>query len=93
LLLRLRRLEEARLWLERCLHLPACDRETQASAFYDLACVHARTGREDECREALNQSRLLRPVEPNWLLQDPDLESVRTAAWFKAMLPNTPAQP
>lgn len=84
LLLRLGRLEEAEEALKRSLSLRLCDSELRASALYDLACVYARTGMEEECLAALEDSSQVRPLNKDWMQKDPDLESVRERGWFKS---------
>jgi hypothetical protein len=86
LLLRLGRVEEARARLERSLRLPSCEGGSRAAALYDLACVQARSGCADACREALVECRRLRPLDASWMSQDTDLQSVRSTSWFRDLL-------
>jgi hypothetical protein len=88
LLLRLGRVEEARSRLERSLRLPSCEGVSRAVALYDLACVEARSARYDACRDALVECRRIRPLDPDWMGQDPDLQSVRNTPWFQELIQN-----
>ena len=58
---------------------------------YNAACASARLGEEEECRKwletALEHGTLLKRSR---LEKDPDLASVRDAAWFKALLEKAP---
>jgi hypothetical protein len=63
LLLRLGRVEEARGRLERSLRPPSCEGESRAAALYDLACVQARSGHHEACRDSLGECRRLRPLD------------------------------
>lgn len=88
LLLRLGRLDAAEQALNACSSVPAGGDE-RASVLYNLGCVYARTGRDEECRDALVKSGQLAPffgLRRDWLLRDPDLESVRDKEWFRALL-------
>jgi len=50
---------------------------------YNLACVSARSGDEDGCRDWLAKSQTAgRLPSKEKLLTDPDLESVRETSWF-----------
>jgi tetratricopeptide (TPR) repeat protein len=86
ILLQLRRLNEAEEALHRCLRLPSCDRLTRAVALYNLACVHALAGRNEECRNVLLESHRLNPIDREHTATDPDLESVRGEPWFVALI-------
>lgn len=86
ILLRLRRLDEAEEALHSCLRLQACDQRTRASALYNLACVHALAGRNEECRNALLESHRLHPIDREHTAADSDLEPVRGEAWFVALI-------
>lgn len=60
---------------------------SQGSGAYNLACVAALQGREDECREWLEKSCQLGTLPTReHLEQDTDLDSVREAGWFRAFL-------
>jgi tetratricopeptide (TPR) repeat protein len=86
ILLQLRRLDEAEEALRRCLRLQSCDRLTRADALYNLACVHALAGRNEECRDALLESHRLNPIDREHTAADPDLEPVRGEVWFVALI-------
>jgi len=81
-LLRLSRLDEAGEALNRCMVLSSCGPRTRASALYNLACVKARQGLTEDCRTLLEESERLQPLNREHTVADPDLESVRSAAWF-----------
>jgi len=89
MLIRQGRVEQAQHYLETCLMLRSCSQDTAASAWYDLACVHARSSREEECRRALFTSDRLRPIDRPWLQKDTDLVSVREQPWFQELLGRT----
>jgi hypothetical protein len=91
-LLGLGRLDEARTRLERSLRLPSCQGASRALALYDLACVEARCGGHEACREALLESRRIRPLDSSWMAQDPDFQSVRDTAWFQELIQNPPTK-
>lgn len=84
--LRLGNLAEAETALNQCLALSTCRAENRAGALYDLACVMARTGRLDVCRNALEEAELLRPSPSQHLTDDPDLEAVRDQQWFRELV-------
>jgi hypothetical protein len=86
LLLRLGRLRAAERVLRYSLTLPAANDETRRAVCYDLACVYARSGREAESRAALEERGRLGTLDPEWLRQDPDLDSVRNREWFNEFL-------
>jgi tetratricopeptide (TPR) repeat protein len=58
---------------------------------YNAACASARLGEEDECRKWL-EVRLEHRTLPrrSYMEEDPDLESVRDADWFKEILAKAP---
>lgn len=91
LLLRLGRYVEAGEQLRSCLNSPLCTEETRAGAFYDFACVAARSGQPEECREHLMEALRHGPWYRNQLAKDPDLESVRAEPWFVELLPSSKA--
>lgn len=80
--LRLGRLNEAEERLSRCLTFTSCGPSTRAAALYNLACVKARQGSSEDCRTFLEESALLRPLNREHSIADPDLESVRHEDWF-----------
>jgi hypothetical protein len=86
LLLRMKQLVEAEEALLKCLSMLFCTGNIRGSAFYDLSCVYARSGKEEDCRQALIQSSQIRKLDKEWMMKDPDLESVRERPWFKAMV-------
>lgn len=86
LLLRLDRLTDAEAALRTCLALPSSGEDTRGSALYDLACVQARTGREEECRAALEELDRLGAFDRRHAATDPDLTAVRDRVWFQALL-------
>ena len=51
------------------------------------ACVSARLGEEDACREWLRRAADAGTLPgPEVLAEDPDLDTVRKKPWFKGML-------
>jgi tetratricopeptide (TPR) repeat protein len=86
LLLRAGRLAEAQESLLRCLAMENCRGKTRSSALYNIACVYARTGREQDCRTALDEHVKLRPLNKEWTSRDPDFESVRELTWFNSLV-------
>jgi tetratricopeptide (TPR) repeat protein len=89
ILLRLGRLAEAEERLNKSLRCASCHSEPRASALYDLACVYARQGREEQCRNMLEESVELHPRYIEQLAKDPDLETVRDCSWFRQLLGET----
>lgn len=87
LFVRLGRWQEGEDSLRKCLNHPLCSQVTRALALYDLACVAARTGRPNECRDLLEEAIRLIPGHRQGIATDPDFTSVRGEAWFEAMLP------
>ena len=78
---------------ERALFLQARDAMICAEALepgstaYNLACVSARLGEEDACREWLRRAADAGTLPgPEVLAEDPDLDTVRKKPWFKGML-------
>jgi hypothetical protein len=63
------------------------------SVLYNLACVLARRGQKDECREMLDAALLKEPALRETLSSDEDLSSVRDTDWFLTMVRNAPARP
>jgi hypothetical protein len=92
-LLLLGRLSDAEERLRRALASPLIDRAHRADSLYHLACVLARTGREQECREALEGAVQLEPGYRAGLLQDGDFAFVRERDWFMALVPQPATQP
>jgi tetratricopeptide (TPR) repeat protein len=87
--IRMGNLDNAEKLLQRCLSLTSCNQEVKADAYCDLACVYARQNREDECRQMLQTSLQIRPLNPvfrDWLIHDPDLERVREKGWFQEII-------
>ena len=54
----------------------------RASAFYNLACVFALHGEEDEAITTLNSAKLAGFADRDQMMKDPDLASVRTDKRF-----------
>jgi len=54
---------------------------------YDLACISALTGRDENCREWLAKSKSHKKLpSKDHLMQDTDLDNVRQSEWFKKFL-------
>lgn len=85
LLLLLGKLDDAEDRLTRALASPLIDQATRAQSLYNLACVYARSNREQECREALEGALISCPGYKNAVQVDEDLASVRECGWFKAI--------
>ena len=83
--LRLGCLAEAERSLRRCLNHPLCASPTRAGALYDLACVAAREGRADECRDHLTACLALDKRHREQIGRDPDFDGVKDTEWFKEM--------
>jgi tetratricopeptide (TPR) repeat protein len=81
---------EAEERLRRALASPLIDQQYRAEALYNLACVLARTGREEECRTSLEEAVHLWPWFRRGLLQDEDFSSVRGQGWFQSLAPEPP---
>jgi hypothetical protein len=86
LLLRMGRLEEAEEALHKCLSMLFCTGKIRSLTLYNLGCVYARADKEEDCRQALLQSGQSHKLDKEWMTKDPDLESVREALWFKALI-------
>jgi tetratricopeptide (TPR) repeat protein len=91
ILLFLGRPPEAEARLRRALASPLLDRLQRADALYNLACVLARSGREEECRTSLEEAVSLVPRQRAQLLQDEDFAAVRDRDWFQALAAPPPA--
>lgn len=85
-LLRLGKLSEAETAFKKSLALPTSDKHFRAGTLYDLACIYARQDRVDDCRQALSESAILRPLDKEWMTKDVDLDSVRNEEWFQKLL-------
>lgn len=83
ILVRLKRLSEAEKALKRSLALQTASDRTKAGTLYDLACVYALQKRPRKCQAALIESNKLRPVDKEWVGQDPDLREYRDKIWFR----------
>ncbi|MFW6195188.1 MAG: hypothetical protein ACOC5M_01535 [Chloroflexota bacterium] len=88
---RLREGAEERLALEQALsRLEAAEEVSPGIARYGMACVHARLGDSERCRELLtgmmadNDEGNLPPPERIW--HDPDFADVRQEPWFQDFL-------
>jgi len=69
----------------------AADRISPGAGAYNAACACAQLGEDEECRRWL-ETALEHGALPSraHMQQDPDLESVREAAWFKQILEQAP---
>ncbi|GHO96272.1 hypothetical protein KSF_063200 [Reticulibacter mediterranei] len=85
LLIKLDRLTEAEEELNQCLTMPSCKGLTQASAFYDLACIYALTNREELCRTTLPRAIKIWPQFREEMAKDPDFVTVCDSPWFQAL--------
>jgi hypothetical protein len=57
------------------------------SGAYSLACLSALQGDEAGCREWIEKSRELSALpRREWMMEDPDLDSVRQCEWFRRLL-------
>jgi hypothetical protein len=90
ILLLLGRYAETEERLRRALASPLIDQQHRAGALYNLACVLARTDREEDCRTSLEEAVCLGPWLRPGLLQDEDLLSVRGQGWFQSLAPQPP---
>ena len=86
LLLQLHRLDEAEAELQRALIIPSCINDTRGSVLYNLACVYARTDRENLCNITLQEAIGLWPLCRQNLQTDPDFAAVREHEWFQNLL-------
>jgi hypothetical protein len=77
-------LDGAERILSRALSLPWASTSTQTSALYNLACVHARRGRETACRRTLEHFLSLTPTPSDRfpLATDEDFDQMRSKSWF-----------
>ena len=85
------KLDQAEDRLRRALRSPLIDGQWQAQTLYNLSCVLARTAREQECRETLEQAIHLAPRLQPGLAEDEDFSSVRQQSWFQSLV--LPTQP
>lgn len=81
-------LSEAEEALLHCLSLRSCSGDIRKSAFYNLACVYARFGREEDCHQALQDAARIKPLNRDWMSKDPDFEGVQDKPWFQALIAN-----
>lgn len=79
-------LSEAEEALLKSLSLRSCSGDIRKSAFYNLACVYARLGREEDCHQALQNAARIKPLDREWMSKDPDFEGVRDKQWFRALI-------
>ena len=96
MLLRLARFVEAEESLQHCLSLSWCSDITRVDAYYNLGCVYAKMGKEDKCRDMLQQWRSLQPKNQfayHWLTQDPDLTTMQEKLWFRELYSEEDTQP
>lgn len=61
-----------------------------ADSFYNLACCRAMMGEADAALAALDRAAALGWANRDWAARDPDLESLREDARFKAFLDRLP---
>jgi tetratricopeptide (TPR) repeat protein len=77
--------EDSSQLLERAWHMCIAAESTKpGSAAYNLACISALRGRDDDCKQWLQTSqdyKLLPPREH--LLRDHDLQSIHQSFWFQ----------
>lgn len=85
-LLRLGRFTEAETAFKKSLAIPTSSGSFRAGTLYDLACVYAGQNRFDDCRQALAESAVFRPLNKEWMAQDADLDPVRYEEWFQKLL-------
>lgn len=62
--------------------------EEQCDVLYNLACVAALHGQEADAANALNQLALTEAISAYDLVQDADLETLRSKEWFGSLLQN-----
>jgi Flp pilus assembly protein TadD len=84
--LRRGRLHDAEERLRRAVASPMTGDFLRAHALYNLACVLARTEREEECREVLAEAVRLNPQNRQLLCNDPDFAAVRGSEWFTTLM-------
>ncbi len=79
--------EAERLFAECSEKLTKAESLASGSAAYNLACLTALQGSEQECREWLEKARRLGTLpSPEHLVNDTDLDSVRDREWFQVLL-------
>ena len=79
------RVSDAEVALKRSLTLPMSRGGMRAHTLRNLACVYALMNNEVPCRMALEEAALLEPLDQRWLNEDTDLESIRSADWFREL--------
>jgi tetratricopeptide (TPR) repeat protein len=91
LLLLMGRLAEAEHRVRDALASPMISEPERFTVLYILACVLARSGRADDCREVLEQAIEGNPALAHSLHDDEDLSSVRGQDWFRLLAKKAPA--
>jgi Tfp pilus assembly protein PilF len=86
LLLAAGELDEAQASFETALHSPLCIGTQRGTVLYNLGCVFARKGQTDLCAVRLRESKHFSKLIADEVRKDPDLESVRSEAWFEELL-------
>lgn len=75
-------LEGAREWADRAL---AMDPD-EASVLYNVACTYVSVGEKDKAIDCMEKALLQGFGHIDWMVNDPDLESLRDHPRFKAMM-------
>ena len=72
--------------------LDRLDAVDPARAAYNLACVHALKGQDEECRAALTRAEDLDALPSREHMEaDSDLDAVRDTDWFRDILERAPS--
>ena len=78
--------DQARSSLEKALASPLCTGSERGGVLYNLACVCARKGEENECRSRLLEAKQYGACNVEWMQKDPDLQTVTERTWFQELL-------
>lgn len=72
-------------------HFEQAEKIHKGTAIYNLACIYALLGQDDQCLVALSDAVKYGslPIEQE-VLNDPDLESVKTKGWFLDFIASLP---
>jgi hypothetical protein len=77
---------QAQSSLEKALASPLCTGSERGRVLYNLACVCARKGEENECRSRLLEAKQYGGCDVEWMQKDPDLQTVTERTWFQELL-------
>src|SRR5262245_182373 len=80
-------LDQGQSSLEKALGSPLCAGAERGRVLYNLACVFARKGEENECRSYLYEAKQHGGFEIARIRENPDLQTVIERTWFNEFFP------